>query len=186
MCWLRVHSRPKPCAFPAAAQLERRTHQDQGDAGDEDDGEDAMSVESDETDDGNSSHCIVCFEGGNIVCCSTCPRAYHPKCLAKDGSAYGGGMATTGGAVNIDLMPDDWQCNRCKRDIVVSQAEEISNYAFGNKKIRSAYVEFKDCSDYNSCCTLLSNILDILAKLQSYDYGFVFSEPGKLSIIANL
>jgi len=153
---------------------------------DEDDGEDAMSVESDETDDGNSSHCIVCFEGGNIVCCSNCPRAYHPKCLAKDGSAYGGGMATTGGAVNIDLMPDDWQCNRCKRDIVVSQAEEIPNYAFGNKKIRSAYVEFKDCSDYNSCCTLLSNILDILAKLQSYDYGFVFSEPGKLSNIVSV
>ena len=119
-------------------------------------------------DDGNSSHCIVCFEGGNIVCCSKCPRAYHPKCLAKDGQAS---------YVNIELMPDDWSCNRCKRDVEITAGEEIPDYAFGNKKIRAAYAEFKDCKDYNSCCTLLSNILDILTKLRSHDYGYVYAEP---------
>mmetsp|Transcript_13540 Transcript_13540/g.29082 ORF Transcript_13540/g.29082 Transcript_13540/m.29082 type:complete len:1875 (-) Transcript_13540:137-5761(-) len=119
-------------------------------------------------DDGNSSHCIVCFEGGNIVCCSNCPRAYHPKCLAKDGH----------GNINVDLLPSDWRCQRCKKDFEISSAEEISQkYAFGNKKIRAAYSEFKDCSDYNYCCALLSNILDILNKLKNYDYGYVFSEP---------
>ena len=118
-------------------------------------------------DDGNSSHCIICFQGGNIVCCSKCPRAYHPRCLN----------------INVDLLPDDWQCNRCKRDlqIVTGLGEEISQkYAFGSKKIRVAYVEFKDCPDYNKCCSLLSNILDIVNKLLVYDYGYVFSEPGKL------
>ena len=136
------------------------------------DGGDEKEDTASDGDDGNSSHCIVCFEGGNIVCCSKCPRAYHPKCLAKDGQAYGGG-------VNIELMPDDWQCNRCKRDIEITTGEEIPDYAFGNKKIRAAYAEFKDCSDYNYCCSLLSNILDILKKLQEYDYGYVFSEPGE-------
>eukprot|EP00581_Thalassiosira_minuscula_P011211 CAMPEP_0183722022 /NCGR_PEP_ID=MMETSP0737-20130205/14100_1 /TAXON_ID=385413 /ORGANISM="Thalassiosira miniscula, Strain CCMP1093" /LENGTH=1794 /DNA_ID=CAMNT_0025952109 /DNA_START=293 /DNA_END=5677 /DNA_ORIENTATION=+ len=136
---------------------------------DEEVGAAGVSATSD-NDDGNSSHCIVCFEGGNIVCCSKCPRAYHPKCLAKDGH----------GNINVDLLPNDWQCNRCKKDfhIVIGSAEEISQkYAFGTKKIRSAYAEFKDCSDYNYCCALLSNILDILSKLQNYDYGYVFSEP---------
>ena len=136
------------------------------------DGGDEKEDAASDGDDGNSSHCIVCFEGGNIVCCSKCPRAYHPKCLAKDGQAYGGG-------VNIELMPDDWQCNRCKRDLEITTGEEIPDYAFGNKKIRAAYAEFKDCSDYNYCCSLLSNILDILKKLQEYDYGYVFSEPGE-------
>jgi len=122
-----------------------------------------------DNDDGNSSHCIVCFEGGNIVCCSICPRAYHPKCLAKDGH----------GNINIELLPNDWRCNRCKKDAIISpEGEEISQkYQFGNKKIRAAYSEFKDCSDYNYCCALLSNILDILNKLKNYDYGYVFSEP---------
>lgn len=125
-----------------------------------------------ESDDGNSSHCIVCFEGGNIVCCSKCPRAYHPKCLTKDGRAYGAG-------VSVDLLPNDWQCNRCKKDHDIVAEDEIAQFAFGNKKIRVAYAEFKDCSDYNTICTILSNIFDIVKKLQHYDYGYVFSEPGE-------
>lgn len=131
------------------------------DAGRENDEEEseANSV----ADDGNSSHCICCFVGGNIVCCSKCPRAYHPKCLTKD--------RLNGGGVNVDLLPHDWQCHRCKKDVEVIAGEEIPQYAFGQKKIRAAFSEFKDCSDYNNCCTLLSNILDIIKKLVNYDYG---------------
>lgn len=114
---------------------------------------------------------VVCFQGGNIVCCSACPRAFHPKCLAKDGH----------GNINIDLLPNDWRCNRCKKDFVIEAGEEISQkYMFGTKKIRAAYAEFKDCSDYNKACSLLSNILDVVNKLKTYDYGYVFSEPGEL------
>ena len=123
-------------------------------------------------DDGNSSHCIVCFGGGTIVCCSKCPRAYHPKCLAKDGH----------GGINVDMLPNDWQCNRCKKDHQILPGDEIPQYAFGNKKIRAAFSEFKDCSDFSDCCALLSNILDMLAKLKSHDYGFVFSEPGESAV----
>jgi hypothetical protein len=134
------------------------------DAGRESDDEEneANSVSSG-ADDGNSSHCICCFVGGNIVCCSKCPRAYHPKCLIKD--------RLNGGGVNVDLLPHDWQCHRCKKDVEVMAGEEIPQYAFGQKKIRAAYSEFKNCSDYNHCCTLLSNILDIIKKLVNYDYG---------------
>ncbi|KAL9184927.1 hypothetical protein ACHAXT_002704 [Thalassiosira profunda] len=137
----------------------------------EDESVSVSSVPEDGSDDGNSSHCIVCFEGGNIVCCSRCPRAYHPKCLAKDGHT----------AVNIDLLPNDWQCNRCKKDADVGGGEEIAQFQFGNKKIRAAYADFKGCADYNQCCALLSYILDILNKLKNYDYGFVFSEPVDLN-----
>ncbi|KAL7552957.1 hypothetical protein ACHAWF_016193 [Thalassiosira exigua] len=142
-------------------------------------GEDGGSIS--DNDDGNSSHCIVCFEGGSIVCCSGCPRAYHPKCLSKDGGHGCGGAA----AYNVDLLPNDWRCSRCKKDDVVAGGEEISQYQFGSKKIRAAHAEFKDCPDYGSCCTLLTNILDILNKLKSYDYGYVFSEPVDVDDVPN-
>jgi SWI/SNF-related matrix-associated actin-dependent regulator of chromatin subfamily A member 5 len=30
------------------------------------------------------SHCQVCMDGGSLVCCSLCPRAYHINCLDKE------------------------------------------------------------------------------------------------------
>jgi hypothetical protein len=131
----------------------------------EDDDED----ESEVSDDGNSGYCIVCYDGGDIICCSKCPRAYHSKCLAKD----------SGTSVSVDYLPRNWRCKRCKRDKEVMMGEELSNkfYAFGDKKIRSAYADYKGCSDFASCCALLSMISEILTKLKNYDYGYYFSEP---------
>ena len=163
--WHNVGRDKQPGAIPTPMREDGDEGQDaDADAGREsDDEENEAKNASSDSDDGNSSHCICCFEGGNIVCCSKCPRAYHPKCLTKD-RLYGGG-------VNVDLLPHDWQCHRCNKDVEVTPGEEIPQYAFGHKKIRAAYSEFKDCSDYNYCCTLLSNTLDVLKKLLSYDYG---------------
>lgn len=123
---------------------------------------------SEVSDDGNSSYCIVCYDGGEIICCSKCPRAYHSKCLAKDGIS-----------ISVDSLPRNWRCKRCKRDKEVMFGEELSNkfYAFGDKKIRSAYADYKGCSDFAACCALLSMISEILTKLKNYDYGYYFSEP---------
>ena len=164
--WHNVGRDKQPGAIPTPMREDGDEGQDasEADTGREsDDEENEAKNASSDSDDGNSSHCICCFEGGNIVCCSKCPRAYHPKCLTKD-RLYGGG-------VNVDLLPHDWQCHRCKKDVEVTPGEEIPQYAFGHKKIRAAYSEFKDCSDYNYCCTLLSNTLDVLKKLLNYDYG---------------
>eukprot|EP00577_Skeletonema_sp_RCC1716_P003627 CAMPEP_0113417350 /NCGR_PEP_ID=MMETSP0013_2-20120614/25602_1 /TAXON_ID=2843 ORGANISM="Skeletonema costatum, Strain 1716" /NCGR_SAMPLE_ID=MMETSP0013_2 /ASSEMBLY_ACC=CAM_ASM_000158 /LENGTH=1594 /DNA_ID=CAMNT_0000304465 /DNA_START=260 /DNA_END=5040 /DNA_ORIENTATION=- /assembly_acc=CAM_ASM_000158 len=124
---------------------------------------------SEVSDDGNSGYCIVCYDGGEIICCSKCPRAYHSKCLAKDG----------GNSVSIDYLPRNWRCKRCKKDKEVQMGEELANkfYAFGDKKIRSAYADYKGCSDFATCCALLSMISEILTKLKNYDYGYYFSEP---------
>ena len=32
-------------------------------------------------------HCQVCWDGGDLVLCSGCPRSYHYKCLDKDAKA---------------------------------------------------------------------------------------------------
>jgi SWI/SNF-related matrix-associated actin-dependent regulator of chromatin subfamily A member 5 len=31
----------------------------------------------------NQEHCTVCWDGGELFCCSGCPRSYHMKCLDK-------------------------------------------------------------------------------------------------------
>ncbi|XP_076470902.1 histone-lysine N-methyltransferase NSD2-like [Babylonia areolata] len=44
----------------------------------------------------NVSWCFSCSKGGSLVCCETCPAAFHPEC------------------VNLTSMPEDaWYCSEC-------------------------------------------------------------------------
>ncbi|XP_043918229.1 histone-lysine N-methyltransferase NSD2 [Protopterus annectens] len=52
---------------------------------------------------GNSHHahvnvawCFVCSKGGSLLCCESCPAAFHPDCL------------------NIEMPDGSWYCNDCK------------------------------------------------------------------------
>uniref|UniRef100_A0A4W3GW55 Histone-lysine N-methyltransferase NSD2 n=1 Tax=Callorhinchus milii TaxID=7868 RepID=A0A4W3GW55_CALMI len=44
----------------------------------------------------NVSWCFVCSKGGSLLCCESCPAAFHPECL------------------NIDMPEGSWYCNDCK------------------------------------------------------------------------
>ena len=35
----------------------------------------------------NQEHCQVCWDGGDLILCSGCPRSYHYQCLDKDAKA---------------------------------------------------------------------------------------------------
>ncbi|XP_051505941.1 histone-lysine N-methyltransferase, H3 lysine-36 specific-like [Myxocyprinus asiaticus] len=43
----------------------------------------------------NVSWCFVCSEGGSLLCCESCPAAFHRECL------------------NIDMPQGSWFCNDC-------------------------------------------------------------------------
>ncbi|XP_075713129.1 histone-lysine N-methyltransferase NSD2 isoform X2 [Rhinoderma darwinii] len=52
---------------------------------------------------GNSHHahvnvcwCFVCSKGGSLLCCESCPAAFHPDCL------------------NIEMPDGSWFCNDCR------------------------------------------------------------------------
>ncbi|KAJ5366392.1 Zinc finger PHD-finger [Penicillium brevicompactum] len=48
----------------------------------------------------NNDDCEECGKGGNLVCCDTCPRAYHFKCLVP--------------ALDPNNPPQgDWHCPKC-------------------------------------------------------------------------
>ncbi|KAL2077525.1 hypothetical protein ACEWY4_027029 [Coilia grayii] len=44
----------------------------------------------------NVSWCFVCSEGGSLLCCESCPAAFHRECL------------------NIDMPKGSWFCNDCR------------------------------------------------------------------------
>uniref|UniRef100_A0A8B9KBQ7 Nuclear receptor binding SET domain protein 1a n=1 Tax=Astyanax mexicanus TaxID=7994 RepID=A0A8B9KBQ7_ASTMX len=44
----------------------------------------------------NVSWCFVCSEGGSLLCCESCPAAFHRECL------------------NIEMPQDSWYCNDCR------------------------------------------------------------------------
>ncbi|XP_069100621.1 histone-lysine N-methyltransferase, H3 lysine-36 specific-like isoform X1 [Pleurodeles waltl] len=44
----------------------------------------------------NVSWCFVCSEGGSLICCDSCPAAFHRECL------------------NIDIPEGSWFCNDCR------------------------------------------------------------------------
>ncbi|XP_047675247.1 histone-lysine N-methyltransferase, H3 lysine-36 specific isoform X2 [Tachysurus fulvidraco] len=44
----------------------------------------------------NVSWCFVCSEGGSLLCCESCPAAFHRECL------------------NIEMPEESWYCNDCR------------------------------------------------------------------------
>ncbi|KAJ8348446.1 hypothetical protein SKAU_G00270350 [Synaphobranchus kaupii] len=44
----------------------------------------------------NVSWCFVCSEGGSLLCCESCPAAFHQECL------------------NMDMPEGSWYCNDCR------------------------------------------------------------------------
>ncbi|XP_068130719.1 histone-lysine N-methyltransferase NSD3 isoform X4 [Hyperolius riggenbachi] len=44
----------------------------------------------------NVSFCFVCARGGKLLCCDSCPAAFHPSCL------------------NMEMPQGSWSCNDCR------------------------------------------------------------------------
>ena len=64
--------------------------------------EDEMT--SDSSEDMHSDYCRVCKDGGQLLCCDSCPSAYHLHCLIPPMKKIPGG---------------DWRCPRCKVVILI-------------------------------------------------------------------
>ncbi|KAJ7982065.1 protein CHROMATIN REMODELING 4 [Quillaja saponaria] len=51
--------------------------------------------------DGYYYECVVCDEGGDLICCDTCPSTYHIQCLDPP----------------VETVPEgNWQCPNCLDD----------------------------------------------------------------------
>lgn len=51
----------------------------------------------------NEDECAVCGKTGKLLCCDSCPRAYHHRCVDPPLSSK-------------ESIEDDWYCSSCKSD----------------------------------------------------------------------
>ena len=63
-----------------------------------------------EEEDSNLEHCEVCQQGGEIILCDTCPRAYHLVCLDP---------------ALEDIPEEDWSCPQCETFLNSLNKEEL-------------------------------------------------------------
>ncbi|KAF7686185.1 hypothetical protein HF521_015547 [Silurus meridionalis] len=104
--------------------------------------EDADGYETDHQD-----YCEVCQQGGEIILCDTCPRAYHMVCLDPD----------------MEKAPEGtWSCPHCEKEGIqweareeASEGEEENDAAGGEAEEDDHHMEFcRVCKDGGEllCC----------------------------------
>uniref|UniRef100_A0A7M4EHP0 Chromodomain-helicase-DNA-binding protein 4 n=1 Tax=Crocodylus porosus TaxID=8502 RepID=A0A7M4EHP0_CROPO len=75
----------------------------------------AVAVDGYETD--HQDYCEVCQQGGEIILCDTCPRAYHMVCLDPD----------------MEKAPEGkWSCPHCEKEGIQWEAKEDNSEEIPN------------------------------------------------------
>jgi len=127
--------------------------------------------------------CAVCGleDDYERIACTKCPRSYHAKCF--EGSCLPA-IANDPSSGDQDTQKKR-ECVRCESDQLVRSEEDIStgreamSKSPEKKKIDKAYGKYKDdAQSYSFMSMILWELLQILEKLKSYDYGELFAVPG--------
>ena len=127
--------------------------------------------------------CRVCKEGGELLCCDSCPSSYHLKCCEPP---------------LADVPDDNWTCPRCAVEKLPGKVEKILTWRwkeddedrkkatdgepavgpskkFGakipNKAEREFFIKWKDQS-YWHCCWIKEIQLDVFHP-QTYRYWII-------------
>jgi len=176
----KKREKPNPDIFPVEMYKGKPVNTDVADV------ETSSEVEEE---DGNVDHCILCSRGGDLLCCDTCPRAFHRTCLHD--------------AHQDDEIPHEeedgekqvWTCKQCVKDIT-SQKEDYldinasipipdndSGADDGATTARSsldvitvAFIQFPPSTNTKYIGTL-AKLHQTLLKLMDYDFGHAFREP---------
>ncbi|XP_046678885.1 LOW QUALITY PROTEIN: chromodomain-helicase-DNA-binding protein Mi-2 homolog [Homalodisca vitripennis] len=68
-------------------------------------------------DDEHQEFCRVCKDGGELLCCDSCPAAYHTHCLNPP---------------LTDIPDGDWKCPRCSAKPLKGKAQKILTWRWVN------------------------------------------------------
>jgi hypothetical protein len=132
--------------------------------------QDSEVAQNELPEDGNIDHCLVCKKAGNIICCDSCPRAFHAECMPD----------------KVQQDSAKWSCHIC-----TSEKAGLPEDVVTGKKIRG---DGKLCIDaiceafcqvdaithgkeYLQAMQVLSMVLEMLDQLMAYDFGYMFAEP---------
>jgi SWI/SNF-related matrix-associated actin-dependent regulator of chromatin subfamily A member 5 len=90
----------------------------------------------------SQSHCQVCMDGGDIFCCSLCPRAYHFNCLDAEYQVK---------ARDTKFSCPQHQCNDCEQ-----KTTEAGGMLYRCRWCELAYCE--DCLDFDKTLLIGENL----------------------------
>ncbi|XP_067659338.1 chromodomain-helicase-DNA-binding protein 4-like isoform X4 [Haliotis asinina] len=131
--------------------------------------------------------CRVCKDGGELLCCDSCPSAYHPNCLKPP----------------IQNVPDgDWHCPRCSCEPLIGKVAKILTWRWkeppktedeldhthhedlkkdDSKLVREFFVKWHDMS-YWHCNWITELQLDVYhpAMFRNYIRKYDMDEPPPL------
>ena len=91
----------------------------------------------------HSQHCQVCWDGGNMILCSGCPRSYHYQCLDKD--------AQLRSKAKINFSCPQHQCHDCSQ-----KTSDAGGMLFRCRWCERAFCE--DCLDWDTVNILNNNL----------------------------
>lgn len=137
---------------------------------------------ADQDDDEHQEFCRVCKDGGELLCCDSCPSAYHTHCLNPP---------------LTDVPDGDWKCPRCSCPPLKAKVAKILTWRWTDVDVvtkdkdgkdevtkhrrREFYVKWQELSYWhNSWITELQ--LDVYHPLmfRSYSRKWDMEEPPKL------
>jgi len=87
------------------------------------------SIVEEEEDDEHMDTCRVCKEGGELLCCDSCPSAYHLRCIEPP----------------LDELPEhEWTCPRCACDPLPGKVEKILTWRWKGMEDKEEEEEQKE------------------------------------------
>ncbi|MCI4373928.1 hypothetical protein PGIGA_G00000140 [Pangasianodon gigas] len=94
------------------AREESSEGEEENDRGMRDDG----GMEEEEEDDHHMEYCRVCKDGGELLCCDTCPSSYHLHCLNPP---------------LPDIPNGEWICPRCRCPPLKGKVQKVLTWRWG-------------------------------------------------------
>ncbi|KAK6329650.1 hypothetical protein TWF730_006197 [Orbilia blumenaviensis] len=93
----------------------------------------------------NQDYCQVCTDGGDIVCCSSCPRSYHYECLDEEHKYKSNGK--------MQYHCSQHECYDCEQ-----KTSDAGNMLYRCRFCERSYCE--DCLDFDSAKLIGDEILE--------------------------
>ncbi|KAK6356124.1 hypothetical protein TWF718_000498 [Orbilia javanica] len=93
----------------------------------------------------NQDYCQVCTDGGDIVCCSSCPRSYHYECLDEEHKYKSNGK--------MQYHCSQHECYDCEQ-----KTSDAGNMLYRCRFCERAYCE--DCLDFDVAKLIGDEILE--------------------------
>ncbi|KAF3941817.1 hypothetical protein ABW19_dt0207870 [Dactylella cylindrospora] len=93
----------------------------------------------------NQDYCQVCLDGGDIICCSSCPRSYHYECLDEEHKAKSDGK--------MQYHCSQHECYDCEQ-----KTSDAGNMLYRCRFCEKSYCE--DCLDFDVSKLIGDEILE--------------------------